>query len=124
MQDRPEMDTSLSRRRVPLSPYRERATAERRRYPQAHSVRATAVQRHLERTGRGHRANNAVTDVRRGGSGAARRPEAALTSLLQRQHQKQTQSILLRLGSVPARPRVLTRAAPYGAATPLSRSAE
>src|SRR5271157_101788 len=109
-----------SRRRFPLSPYLEKATAERRRYLRARPARATAAPQHLDRTRRGRHANSAVTDARHGGSALSRPPESARAFLTQSGHRKRGQRILLRLGAPPTRPRVLTRAGVKGAATPLA----
>src|ERR1019366_10826204 len=118
MQGRPETDTFPSRRQVPLSPYREKATAERPRPLPEHPVQATAVPQHLERTGRGHHANSAVTDVRHGGSALPRPRESAQASLIQWQRPKRSRRIPLRQGFAPARPRVLVGAGSKGAAAP------
>ena len=108
-----------SRRRFPLSPYLEKATAEHPRHLPEHQVRATAVPQHPDRARRGRHANSAVTGARHGGSALSRLPESAQAFLTQSGHRKRGQGILLRQRSLPARRRVLTRAGPKAAAMPL-----
>src|ERR1035438_7708188 len=74
----------------------------------------------MDRTRRRRHANSAATDARHGGSALPRPPESAPAFLTQSGHPKPGQGILLRLGSLPTRPRVLTRAGLKGAATPLA----